>query len=250
MNTLLLDLDVDIEIFCLSHKNDKRMTRITELFAKQNLSVRFYEGVDYSTDPRIVGRPLDQNTKRCWSIMYGHLDMLRLFVDTGKPVGIFCEDDIIVRKDFSKCLPHILVNFDELSLDVLLLGNLCTNPDFRKYINFPEVFISDYSVHPFRYYAYDSNPESGVWGAQMYILRRSQAIWLLDQYSVEYADQTLADTTLIPFSADWTITKGGKKALIYPLVAIENNDSEYSDLGQNICRKTNYNLFYSKDIFD
>jgi len=242
-------MNTDLDIFCLSYKNAERMARITELFAKQNLSVLFYRGVDYSTDERIVGRPLDQNTKRCWSIMYGHLDMLRLFVESGKPFGIFCEDDIIVRKDFSKCLPHIIENFKELDLDVLLLGNLCMNPDFRKYINFPEIFISDYSVHPFRYYAYDSNPESGVWGTQMYILRRSQAIRLLDQYYYGYADKTLVDKTLVHFSADWTITKGGNKALIYPLVAIENNESEYSDLGQDICRKTNYNLFYSKDIF-
>jgi GR25 family glycosyltransferase involved in LPS biosynthesis len=244
------DRDRDIEIFCLSFKNDERRKRITELFTKQNLSVRFYEGVDYSTDTRIVGRQLDENTKRCWSIMYGHLDMLQLFVDTGKPVGIFCEDDIIIRKDFSKFLPHIIENFKELSLDVLLLGNLCMNPDFHKYINFPEMFISEYSVHPFRYYAYDSNPESGVWGTQMYVLQRSQAILLLEQYYTEYADRTLEDRTLTPFSADWTITKGGKKALIYPLVAIENNESVYSDLGQDFCRKSNYNLFYSKEIFD
>ena len=242
-------MNTDLDIFCLSYKNAERMTRITELFANQNLSVRFYGGVDYSTDARIVGRPLDQNTKRCWSIMYGHLDMLRLFVESGKPFGIFCEDDIIVRKDFSKCLPHIIENFKELDLDVMLLGNLCMNPDFRKYINFPEVFISDYSVHPFRYYAYDSNPESGVWGTQMYILKRSQAIRLIDKYYYGYADLTLVDNTLTPFSADWTITKGGRKALIYPLVAIEDNKTEYSDLGQEICRKTNYKLFYSKEIF-
>jgi len=181
--------------------------------------------------------------------MYGHLDMLRLFVDSGKPLGIFCEDDILVRNDFSKYLPHIVSNFGELRLDVLLLGNLCMNPDFHKYINFPEIFISDYSVHPFKYYAYDSNPESGVWGTQMYILRRSQAEKLLNQYSNGYADRTIFEKNIAPFSADWTITKGGNKALIYPLIAIENNESEYSDLGQDICRKTNYKLFYSKELF-
>ena len=240
----------NLDIFCLSYKNNARRQRITELFAKKHsLSVRFYDGVDYSTDERIAGRNLDENTRRCWSIMYGHLDMLQQFVESGNEIGIFCEDDIIVRNDFSKYLPHIIDNFKELGLDVLLLGNLCTNPDFHKYINFPEIFISDYSVHPFRYYAYNSNPESGVWGTQMYILKRSQAIKLLEQYSAGYADRTLIDNTLTPFSADWTITKGGKKGLIYPLVAIEQNDSDYSDLGQDFCRKTNYSLFYSKELF-
>jgi GR25 family glycosyltransferase involved in LPS biosynthesis len=236
-------------IFCLSHKNEKRKNRIAEMFAKQQIGVHFYEGVDYNTDPRIVGRPLDKNTKRSWSIMYGHLDMLRRFAETNAEFGVFCEDDIIVRKDFNKYLPHLIDNFKELKLDVLLLGNLCSNPDFRFCSNFPEMHISDYSIHPFRYYAYDSNPESAVWGTQMYMLHRDQAKYLVLKYSNGYADRTLGDAALVPFSADWTITKEGPKAIIFPLVAIENNELDYEDLGQDHCRKKCYSVFYSEDIF-
>jgi hypothetical protein len=54
---------------------------------------------------------------------------------------------------------------------------------------------------------------------------------------------------LTPFSADWTITKDGEKALIYPLVAIEDCSVDYSDEGQDHCRKKCYSLFYSEDLF-
>lgn len=238
-----------VDIFCLSYKNEKRRDYITKLFAKQNIPVQFYGGVDYTTDPRIVGRPLDENTKRCWSIMYGHLDMLRLFIEGNKPYGIFCEDDIIVRKDFSKHLPQFIENFKELKLDVLLLGCLCSNPEFTKYANFPERHLVHKTEHPFKYYAYDSNPESCVWGTQMYMLHRDQAKFILDKYSDGYADRTIRDKALVHFSADWTITKEGQKALIYPLVAIEKNDMEYDDAGQGDCRKLCYGIFYSEDVF-
>jgi len=239
-----------VDIFCLSYKNEKRKNFITQLFAKQNVSVQFYAGVDYKTDPRIVGRHLEENTERCWSIMYGHLDMLRLFIDGNKPYGIFCEDDIIVRKDFSEHLPKFIANFKELDLDVLLLSCLCSNPDFSKYANFPERPLVNPNEHPFKYYAYDSNPESCVWGTQMYMLHKDQAKFILDKYSDGYADRTIHDKSLVHFSADWTITKEGQKALIYPLVAIEKNDMEYNDSGQEVCRKLCYGIFYSEDVFD
>jgi hypothetical protein len=83
----------------------------------------------------------------------------------------------------------------------------------------------------------------------MYLLRRSQAIHLLQKYANGYADKTLKDKSRVPFSADWTITKEGTKAIIYPLVAIENYESEYDDEGQNTCRKKCFRLFYDKELF-
>ena len=218
------------------------------MFDSQSLAAIFYDGVGLD-DARIQGRELDENTRRCWSIMYGHLDMLRIFLDSNKEIAVLCEDDILIRKDFGKNLQYIVQNFKELRLDVLLLGCLCSNKDFRKYSNFPERIISDYSRHEFTYYAYDSNPESAVWGTQMYMLHRTQAAFLLEKYSRSYADRTMSDKTLIPFSADWTITKEGEKAIIYPLVAIEDCVVDYADEGQDYCRKTCFNIFYSDELF-
>lgn len=236
-----------VEIYCLSYKNAENAKNMTRVFAEQNLDVHFYGGVEY-TDPRIRGRSLPPNTQRCWSIMYGHLDMIQLFLQSGNEYGIFCEDDILVRKDFSMHLPNIIRDFADLKLDVLLLSYLCA-VDYRHYSNFPEIPISDYSVHPFRYYAYDSKPETCVWGTQMYLLNRQYAQYVVDTYSKDYADKSLCENTPTPFSADWTITKDGNKAMIYPLVSIENCQTSYSDKHQQSCRQKCYDLFYSPDIF-
>lgn len=238
----------EIGIFCLSYNNHVRRIQIRTKFEAQGLEVVFYDGVS-PADPRIQGRPLEQNIQRAWSIMYGHLDMLRIFVDSGKEFGILCEDDILIRKDFGENLAHILSHFKEMRLDILLLGCLCSNQNFRFCSNFPERHVSDYSTHPFRYYAYDANPSSAVWGTQMYLLHRSHAVYLLDKYGVGYADRTIEDKSLVHFSADWTITKEGEKAIIYPLVAIENAEAEYEDEYQGSCRKKCYSIFYSKELF-
>jgi GR25 family glycosyltransferase involved in LPS biosynthesis len=239
----------EVSIFCLSHKNIKRRDNLKRIFSERGLEANFYDGVG-PDDPRIHGRPLDVNTRRAWSIMYGHLDMLRLFLDTEAQFGIFCEDDILIRRDFGIHLPQIVENFKELKLDVLLLGNLCSNQNFRYCSNFPERPTRSVSDEfPFKYYAYDSNPESAVWGTQMYMLHRDQVQCLLQKYADGYSDKTISDKSLVHFSADWTITKEGTKAIIYPLVAIENYESEYEDSGQNTCRKKCHHLFYSEEIF-
>ena len=285
-----------ISIFCLSHNNLKRRERLKRVFSERGLEARFYDGVG-PDDPRISGRPLRQNVQRAWSIMYGHLDMLQLFLEAGTPFGIFCEDDILIRRDFGVHLPQILEHFKELKLDVMLLGNLCSNPNFRFCSNFPEMVTSSLSMlsapsepsqstpsepfqsapkepsksapkepsqsapsepsqsahsepYPFKYYAYDSNPESAVWGTQMYMLHRDQAQFLVQKYANGYSDATLSDKSLVHFSADWTITKEGAKAIIYPLVAIESYETEYADAGQDACRKACHKLFYSEKVFE
>lgn len=220
------------------------------MFTSQSLEVEFYDGVD-KDDPRIAGRPLDHNTQRCWSIMYGHLDMLKMFAESAdnKEYGIFCEDDILIRKDFAVHLPTILSHFIYFGLNVLLLGCLCSNRDFRKYSNFPERRAPP-GPCPFTYYSYNADPESAVWGTQMYMLSRSQARHLISRYADGWADRAIADKSMTPFSADWTITKDGEKAIIYPLVAIENNDGgDYADPGQDECRKKCREIFYSADLF-
>jgi len=237
-----------VGIFCLSHKNAERRERVKQMFQRQHLAVEFYDGVG-PDDPRIQGRPLEKNTQRAWSIMYGHLDMLKLFVQSEKDIGVFCEDDVLIRNDFSKNLGYFVSNFKSLNLDVLLLSCLCSNPNFRFYLNFPECAVEKREEHPFQYYGYNSDPASAVWGTQMYMLHRNQAIFLLQKYAEGYADRTIVDKSLVHFSADWTITKEGEKALIYPLAAIEHYQEEYADAGQNECRKKCFSIFYSEELY-
>jgi len=48
-----------------------------------------------------------------------------------------------------------------------------------------------------------------------------------------------------PFSADWTITKDGNRALIFPMLAVEDGKTRNCDSGQDIfhqsCHLYNYN---------
>lgn len=117
-----------VAFFCLSYKNTKRRETLRRIFDAQRLSVHFYDGVGID-DPRVKDRPLEKNTMRAWSIMYGHLDMLQLFLESDKEIGVFCEDDILIRRDFRTHLAQIVSHFKELQLDVLLLGLLCFKPE-------------------------------------------------------------------------------------------------------------------------
>jgi hypothetical protein len=83
----------------------------------------------------------------------------------------------------------------------------------------------------------------------MYLLHRSHAKFLLSKYADGYADRTIKDKSLVHFSADWTLTKEGEKAIIHPLVAIENAEAEYEDKHQDSCRKKCYSIFYSPELF-
>jgi hypothetical protein len=61
-----------------------------ERFAKVGLDLNIFEGVEI-TDPRIDTQPIGEGIKRLWSITYGHVDMLKLFLKTDKKYGFFCE---------------------------------------------------------------------------------------------------------------------------------------------------------------
>lgn len=199
-------------IYCLSYKNEKRRKNMQNRFDQVGLNVQFYHGVDTETDPRI--KP-DDYTK-CISCMYGHLDMINMFLsDSDKPYGIFCEDDIYLHKDFHKRLDEITSEFTNLNLDVLLLGHLITySPD-------PNYCLSITQNHRFYNYGEDT------WGTQMYMISRSYAKQLLGRY---YGEVRPSDP---PFSADWTITKDGSRAFLFPMLAVEDGETQIEHYGQH-----------------
>jgi len=83
----------------------------------------------------------------------------------------------------------------------------------------------------------------------MYLLSKQQAVVLLHKYYFDYAVKTLSDETMTPFSADWLITKDGKRAALYPLVVIENNKAVYDDFDQMDCRIKCYDFSFKPDTF-
>ena len=98
-------------LYCLNFKNDIRNQSMNQRFEKVGIDAILHPGV-LTTDPRIAGRGLIPHTEKCWSCMYGHLDMIREFVENDtRPYGIFCEDDILIDANFKPRLEHVIADF-------------------------------------------------------------------------------------------------------------------------------------------
>ncbi len=181
--------------------------------------------------------------------MYGHLDMIKIFYEDNKiDYGIFCEDDIFIHKDFDKLIPNIIEDFRYLKLDVLLLGYLCNFKIDESYdgFNLKDSFYKskiNYAYHNYTHY---------LWGTQMYMLSKENAKKILEKYDEfsNYAIKTLTDNSMTPFSSDWTITKDGNRALIYPCLAVEYGKGNYDGCyGQYIYHKNCHEFQYDPNIF-
>ena len=209
---------MDVEVYCINFMDEERRIKMLDRFEGQGLSIHFVDPV-YTTDSRID----PCLNKRVSSIMLQHMDSIRHFYETTtKPYAIICEDDILLSKHFATDLPRIVDRYNELKLDVLLLGYLLPirltkdTPEFK-----PLEDIEGYTFYDFPYH---------LWGSQMYLIHRAHAKFLLDKYTIAYATADLGR----PYNPDWTLTKDGKKALLYPMLALEeglekSNDEVQSD---------------------
>ena len=215
-------------------------------FKELDIACSFYHGVD-SNDPRIF----NNNGFGSWSCMIGHLDMIQKFYDNSeKEFGIFCEDDIFIHKDFVKTLPYIIQDFKLMELDILLLGYLIPFKISSQYNGFElknNINSTSNSNNKLKYVYH--NYTNDLWGSQMYMLTKKHAKYLLDKYTIEYAIRSLTDNTLEPFSSDWTITKEGNRALIYPMLAVETADKKSGHYGQDIFHENCKNLNYDPNIY-
>ena len=78
----------------------------------------------------------------------------------------------------------------------------------------------------------------------MYMISRKHARFLLDKYTIEYG---IADLSR-PYNPDWTLTKDGKKAMIYPLVAVEEGSTKNDCYSQNDFHQRCFLQNYNKDV--
>jgi len=227
------------DFYCLSFNNEKRKSAMVSRFKHLGInSVNISAGVEFS-DPRIAGIATDDTEKRVWSFTYGHFDMIRdFYFDSEKQYGIFCEDDIFIRKDFVEQLPKIIENVTQLNLDILLLGYLI---DY----NIEDYFAPLSVVQSFSYYRF---PDF-VWGAQMYLLTKKHAWTLLKKYSPPYAELSIKNPNMTTFNSDWTITKEGNRALIFPMFAVEDGKTQYADPSQQNYHQRCFNYNYIDGAF-
>jgi len=231
---MIQNIDEVCYFHCLNFKNEQRKKSMEKRFLTLDISCNFYEGCDLEQDIRIKEFKIGSS-----SCMYGHLDMIyQFYYNTNKTYGIFCEDDILIHKDFKKLLPKIIQDFDYLKLDVLLLGYLVTFPISEYYKEFPlknNIYTKTES-YPYNYYEFYND----IWGTQMYMISRENAKKIIDKYYYDYLEKTLKESNLPPFSADWTITKDGNRALLFPLIVIEDGKQNYEHDGQH---NFHYNSF-------
>jgi GR25 family glycosyltransferase involved in LPS biosynthesis len=214
-----MSVDDMCEFYCLNYNNLNRKISMTERFEKLNIKCNLYEGVDHDNEKIKI---LNEKYGSSIYCMYGHINMIYDFYhNTNKPYGIFCEDDIVIHKDFKDKLDDIIKDFENLNLDVLLLGYLTTTN------------ISHYYHHINSYPNYYQYPDD-MWGTQMYMLSRDNAKVLLDRYydGISYMNESLI-FNLPPLSADWTITKQGNRALYFPLLVIEDGQNIHEHYGQH-----------------
>lgn len=218
------DATKQFDFYCLSYKN-KRAAEMQAKFESLGLPLTIHAGVEVDDTP----------AGRTFSIMYGHLAMIRAFHESSNAdIGVFCEDDILLHKDFKSFLPAIAEQFQTLALDTLLIGYLCENP-IDTYCNFPT--LAHLQKGPYKILGYPD----GTWGTQMYMITKAQAGYLLEKYSSITGPASCKDP---PFAADWTITKEGNRALVYPLLVIEGiqkpSGSDPHDRSHQACKAFSY----------
>jgi GR25 family glycosyltransferase involved in LPS biosynthesis len=231
------------DIYCLSFNNLKRRREMENRFKQLDITCSFYDGVN-NNDPRIF----NNNGFGAWSCMIGHIDMIKNFYDNSeKEFGIFCEDDIFIHKDFVKTLPDVIEDFKLMELDILLLGYLIPFKISSEYNGFEFKSVNNNSNNNLKYVYH--NYTNDLWGSQMYMLTKKHAKYLLDNYNIEYAIRSLNDNTLQPFSSDWTITKKGNRALIYPMLAVETADKKCGHQGQDTFHENCKNVNYDPNMY-
>jgi GR25 family glycosyltransferase involved in LPS biosynthesis len=216
------------KIYCINFNDEPRRQKMSHRFSTIGQPVHFTEPV-YDTDPRITAidfATYPHMVARTSAIMLQHLDSLKHFLDTTDPQTaeycIVCEDDVLISRNFVHEYNTVMQAFKHFELDVLLLGCL---QYFRLYVGaswYDHLYDTpDHLLQVFRH------PDH-LWGSQMYVVSRKWAEHLVEKYTVEYA-QEHPD---LPHNPDWIITKMGHRAMVYPMLAMEEGDTKIGDDSQ------------------
>jgi GR25 family glycosyltransferase involved in LPS biosynthesis len=216
------------QFYCLSYYKENSKNMISK-FKNLDIECKFYSGIPHNYE-KINNRKYNKHKKRQLSITYGHLNILKdFYYNTNSKYALICEDDIIIHKDIKNILNKVILDFNILDLDILLLSYMMPY-NIKGYVSsvYPlKVYMPDESE--FKYYDYPSY----LSGTQMYIISKTYAKYILDKYySINYRSTS-------NFSIDKILIQNGNKALIYPMLAIENKDQK--DLYHKLCHKIHYN---------
>jgi hypothetical protein len=208
------------KIYTVNYANEARRVRMQARFEALGVPYHFHHPASPKEDARIPAGA-SEGEARNTSITWNHLDAIRHFVesDPDRPeFGIFTEDDIRIRRDFAALAPVLAALYRAHKLDVFLLGYLQPGPVVRPAESLdpvlypsPPAALPDLAV---RGYPDDQ------WGVQMYMIDRRHAMAMLDHFTVAYAHLSHTGRNP-PFSPDWTLSKFGRRALVAPMMAVE-----------------------------
>ena len=238
---------MNIPVYVVNYKNEERKNKMTERFNTVGINPIFIKEV-HANDNRL-NYNIDINLKRVWSIMLQHLDCMRdFFENTDKTHCIVCEDDIYISKNISNDIENIVKNFDELELDILMLGYLLPfkidNNNYHHNHYFPVLNNTNINTNN-NEHTYNSYPDD-TWGTQMYLISRNYAEFLLNKFTPQFAFENI-DT--LNYNPDWIITKNGKRALINPMIAVEEGINLSDHEGQINFHKSCCECNYNPDIY-
>ena len=214
------------EVYTVAYNSPERAAQMTERFSKIGLPLNVHTGVQMY-DPRLRFAGEDLSAKRLASVFYGHLDNIARFYETGKPFGLFCEDDVHIHKDLGKELPIIMGEFNAMKLDILLLGYMTTKTIEWWQHGYPLVY--DGGLAPYRYHRYPHDQ----WGIHLFMISRTYAKTLMEVYGSDYAEKAHTDPSMTCCNPDWTLSKyTSNRALRYPMLAVEDGKGNYDHHGQ------------------
>ena len=222
--------------YVINFNDNARRERMVSRFSKIGINEPHFVDPVFISDLRLNNDEIQH--KRTCSIMLQHLDSLKHFLEqTDKEFCIVCEDDIHISKNLRNDLPEIVEQFKEQDLDVLLLGYLSMYPvDTETNTHFTLKSRS-------KKYKYANFPDD-LWGSQMYMMSRKHAKNVLEQFGPDYIL-----TGELPYNPDWILTKTGNRALIVPMLAVEEGDTKTDHGGQNEFHRRCFECNYDRDLY-
>ena len=225
------------KLYFINYKDDARKNRMINRFNKIGIHFNIVNGVGRE-DERVAYYEKMTGHIGVATGMFAHLDIMKKFIEDGNDKDgpfycIACEDDIYIRKTFKEDIEKVIKDFDYMKLDILLLGYLL-NRKIHHDIDFPSM---SYTYHHYN---------DDLWGAQMYMVSRKHAKYFLEKYILEWAINNKDKN----FNSDWVVTKDGFRALIWPMLAVEEGENKSGHYGQinfhRDCSIVNYDpdLYY------
>jgi GR25 family glycosyltransferase involved in LPS biosynthesis len=237
-----------IPLYCINYNNHERRQRMSSRFESIGIHYNFIDGInplDSTVAPTQemieTAKSLDRWKAHLYGCTLSHFMAIETFLKSGKDIGIICEDDIYIRKDFLEELPVIEANFRRQQLDVLMLGYLSVHDKPAQIIHRKQLKSAAFTYHNF-----DNDPD--IWGCQMYMLSKEHAKALVENYGIsnDYRFRALVDTSLEQWVSDCLITKTGNRAMISPMMAVEEGKGTW--IPNQPIHTASFNLNYNAAI--